>query len=683
MAVLEMEHIELCAMKRDRKQILELLQRRGTVEIRDLSVDGEVFEKADTAASRGLFEKNAETAKRAAETVAHYAGQKGGALDFLKGRSTLSVRQHEAFCQRRDEVLHTAQRVQLLEREIGEAKADILRSEALEEALLPWLDLPVPQTFTGTRKTAVFIGTLDGLQSAESVLQALAQAAPGLDKVHVEIVSAAAEQSCLYVMVPKAQAAMAEEALRGMGFARPASATHHLPKEKQRRLQQRREEARKDIAAKTAEIETAAGMVDDFHLLEDHMRMRAEKYAAIERLAQSRHTFILEGFVPQKHAKQLHRELEECFGCAVDTYHAGYDNEECPTAVENKWFPRPVETVLESYSLPNRRELDPTPIMCIFYYAMFGLMFSDFGYGMLLTAATAICLLKFKNMESNWKKQLTLFFWCGVSTMIWGVVFSSYFGDVVDAVAKTFFGRAADAPTLIPPLWFAPLEDPMKLLMFCLAIGVVHLTVGYILNGVNSARRGDYAAILFDAVFPGFFVYPLLVVLLGTELFAGMLGSATPLLSLPPVVNTICFAVAGICGLGVVLTGGRESKNWGKRILKGVYALYNVMAGWLSDILSYSRLLALGLATGVIASVMNQLGSMMGGGIAGIILFIVVFAIGQTLNMGINVLGAYVHSNRLEFVEFFGKFYEGGGRKFAPLGVHTKYYKIEEETQHV
>ncbi len=357
----------------------------------------------------------------------------------------------------------------------------------------------------------------------------------------------------------------------------------------------------------------------------------------------------------------------------------GYDNTECTTAVENKWFPRPAETVLESYSLPIRSELDPTPFMSIFYYAMFGLMFSDFGYGMLLASGTAFCLLKFKGMEDGWKKQLQLFFWCGISTMFWGVVFSSYFGDVVDVVAKTFFGRAAEAPSLLPRLWFLPLNDPMRLLMFCLAIGVIHLSLGYVLNGVNSFRRGDYAAVLYDAVFPGLFIYPLVFILLGTEMFAGMLGGTEPLLTLPPMVTNVLAAVAGVCAVGVIFTGGRESKNWGKRILKGVYALYNTVSGWLSDILSYSRLLALGLATGVIASVMNQLGSMAGGGVVGAILFIVVFAVGQSLNFGINVLGAYVHSNRLEFVEFFGKFYEGGGRKFAPLGIHTKYYKIEEE----
>ncbi len=676
-----MEHFELCAMRRNRKQILELLQRRGIVELRDLSVDGEVFEKLDTSGAQSLFEKNSETARQAADIVSRYTELKTPALSFLRGRNSWSVQEHEDFCKRRNDVLQQAQDVQAAEREIAEAKAEILRYDLQVQALEPWLDLPVAQTFSGTRKTAVFIGSLEGEFSVGEILEQLAEAAPELDTLHVEVVSTPPMQTNLCVIAMKRQADEAEEALRQIGFARPASATHRLPKEKRERLLAKQDDAKKRIEEHTKVIQNVGGesALEDFHRLEDHMQMRAEKYAALENLAQSSHTFILEGFVPQKFAASLRKEVEEKFECAVDTYHVGYDNTECPTAVENKWFPRPAETVLESYSLPSRRELDPTPIMSIFYYMMFGLMFSDFGYGLLLAGGTLFCLLKFKGMEDGWKKQLQLFFWCGVSTMFWGVVFSSYFGDVVDVVAKTFFGRAADAESLLPPLWFLPLNDPMRLLMFCLAIGVVHLSVGYVLNGVNSFRRGDYAAVLYDAVFPGLFVYPLVFILLGTEMFAGMLGGTEPLLALPSAVNTALAAIAGVCAVGVIFTGGRESKNWGKRILKGVYALYNVVSGWLSDILSYSRLLALGLATGVIASVMNQLGSMAGGGVVGAILFIIVFAVGQSLNFGINVLGAYVHSNRLEFVEFFGKFYEGGGRKFAPLGIHTKYYKIEEE----
>ena len=109
-----------------------------------------------------------------------------------------------------------------------------------------------------------------------------------------------------------------------------------------------------------------------------------------------------------------------------------------------------------------------------------------------------------------------------------------------------------------------------------------------------------------------------------------------------------------------------------------LYGVYGVTS-YLSDILSYSRLLALGLATSVISTVFNKMGSMLGGNIFGAIVFILVFLIGHSLNLAINALGAYVHTNRLQFVEFFGKFYEGGGRKFEPFAIHTKYYKVKED----
>ncbi len=434
-----------------------------------------------------------------------------------------------------------------------------------------------------------------------------------------------------------------------------------------------RAEAQGRIDAAQAELATHTGRMDDIRYLHDHMAMRAEKYEMIQRLAHTRHVFVLAGYVPQCRAEALKAELEDRFECSVELLPAP-QADETPVQLSNPGFMRPAETVLESYSLPGAADIDPTPGMSIFYYFMFGLMFSDAGYGLIMALVCGILLLRKRNMEDNWKKNLGLFFWCGISTVFWGIMFGSYFGDAITVVSGNFFGR----PLLVKPLWLDPLKNPMSLLMSCLALGIIHMTFGMVLKAVTLAKSRQYADILYDAVFPVCIIYPLIVILMGSEMFAGMAGFS---LALPGFVSTLCLAVAAVGALGVILFGGRESRNWFKRLLKGAYALYNVVAGWLGDILSYSRLLALGLATGVIATVINSMGVMVGGGVVGVVAFIAIFLVGQALNFGINVLGAYVHSNRLEFVEFFGKFYEGGGRKFAPFGMHTKYYKIQEETR--
>ncbi|MEG2852483.1 MAG: V-type ATPase 116kDa subunit family protein, partial [Hydrogenoanaerobacterium sp.] len=223
--------------------------------------------------------------------------------------------------------------------------------------------------------------------------------------------------------------------------------------------------------------------------------------------------------------------------------------------------------------------------------------------------------------------------------------------------------------------WFEPVKEPMRMLVFAFLLGIIHLFAGLAMKLAQCIKDKKYLDALYDAGFWYMLVGGGIIYLLTVPMFTEMLGVS---FILPPVLGTIATVMACVGAVGIIFTSGRDSRNWFKRLLKGLYGLYNV-TGYLSDILSYSRLLALGLATGVIATVINQMGSMGGGGIGGAIMFILVFLVGHTINIGINLLGAYVHTNRLQFVEFFGKFYEGGGRKFMPFTENTKYYKIRED----
>lgn len=671
MAVVEMDRICICALKKDRKPLLEFLQRQGSVEVSPASPD-ELFSSMDTAVSCTLFEKNAETAARAQEVLNRYCPGPSSPLAFLQGRQELTVAESEAFAPRLQERMNAAERLLALERDILQARADLVKIDGAREALTPWLNLPVPQTFRGTARFSAWVGSVQGEHTASELLGKMEAAVPALGPVHVEIVRPAKEMTSFYVLALRRDAKAVEEALNALGFERPPNPSSQVPAETLARLGRQREELQARMDAAMGEVRQHEPLREELRLLEDYLRMRAEKYAVLQRLGQSRHALVLRGYVASQNAPALRERLEERFDCAVELASAAGE-EDAPVKLKNRPYAAALETVLENYNLPSPGEIDPSPVLSFFYYLMFGLMLSDAGYGLIVAAVCGLLPLFYPNMEDNWRRNLRMFFWCGVSTVFWGVLFSSYFGDAVNVISKTFFGREVS----IPPLWFLPLDQPMRLLMFSLGIGVAHLTAGYGMKARNLIAQKQYVDILYDVLYPVGFLAGLLAVLMGSPMFRDMAGFR---LSLPGPVSQGCLLLSAVCLLGIVLTGGRESKSWGKRILKGLYAAYNVIAGWLSDILSYSRLLALGLATGVIASVFNSLGTMAGGSVFGAVIFIVVFLIGQGLNMGINLLGAYVHSNRLEYVEFLGKFYQGTGRKFTPFGVHTKHYKIKEET---
>ncbi|HWT26883.1 MAG TPA: V-type ATPase 116kDa subunit family protein, partial [Mobilitalea sp.] len=297
---------------------------------------------------------------------------------------------------------------------------------------------------------------------------------------------------------------------------------------------------------------------------------------------------------------------------------------------------------------------------------------SDAGYGFIMTIGCAVGLIKFKKtLEESMRNTLKMFLFCGISTIFWGIMFGSYFGDLLDTISGSFFGHKVS----IPPLWFFPVNEPMRMLSFAMLIGLIHLLTGLGIKFYQLLKQRDYKSILYDVVTWFVLVVSSTFILLSMDMIKGILGIS---LTMPSFVTKLCEVLAIISAVAIVLTNGRESRNPFKRFLKGAYALYGI-TGYLSDVLSYSRLLALGLATSIIATVINKMASMTAGMFLGPIFFTIIIVFGHSLNISINALGSYVHTNRLQYVEFFGKFYGGGGRKFSPYGMKTKYYKIKEK----
>lgn len=665
-----MKKVLICGLKKDRKGTLELLQRQGVLEISNVLQEDDMFQKMDVTSSKTVFERNAVLAEQAVVILDKYAPEDKGMLSSFAGRDLLSVEEYEANAVLHDEVMKKAYRIQELAKQIGENSAVIPKLEQQLEALEPWKSFDLPLDFKGTKKSVVFIGSIQEEIALEDLISRLGELAPKAETIDVNIVSASKEQTCFFIVCSKSDGEAVEDALKKLNFVKPPLSSL-VPAKREQQLQEELSKVKAEIEKAEKAIADMASDRESIKFVMDYYTMRAEKYGVLNGLVQSKRVFLITGYVSVTAAPKLEKLLQDKYEVVVE-FSEPEEKDDVPVLLHNNKFAEPVEGVIESYSLPGQGEIDPSMIVATFYYVLFGLMLSDAAYGLIMIAGTAYCLTKFKNMETGMKKFMKMFMFCGISTAFWGFMFGSFFGDAVNVIATTFFNR----PDIrLGPIWFEPVSLPMKMLVFAFLLGIIHLFTGLGVKFYCCVKNGRLIDGIYDAVFWYMLVGGGIIYLLTMSMFTDMLGLS---FTLPAAAGTVAAVLAVIGLIGIVLTSGRESKAWFKRILKGLYGAYGVTS-YLSDILSYSRLLALGLATSVISTVFNKMGSMVGNSIPGVIIFILVFLIGHSLNLAINALGAYVHTNRLQFVEFFGKFYEGGGRKFEPFAIHTKYYKVKED----
>lgn len=681
MAVLEMKRFRLIGMKKDRRRFLTLLQRTGALEVHEVrpprsketedAPDSEpnetpVFSREDLSQELSECLETKRKADQALSILEKYSPSDKGIRATLSGRNALDSSEYDEMRRTLPDIEKTADQVLSLEKEHQEAKSSLVRLTDEKTSLTPWLPMASPLSFAGTRTTDAFTGSVPAPHTKEEILEVLSD-------VPVSIVSEDPNQICIRVLCRKQDANDVKEHLRLLDFAElsPELRSEETAEALSEKISKELAQTKDLLIQKEDQIKAMSVNRNAFYFLSDECAMNADRIEAAEKMLQSRHVFVLEGYVPAKAEKALTEELGKISKDIVCEFQTPSADEDVPVILKNNGFSAPVEGVVESYSLPGKGERDPSSMVAIFYYILFGFMLSDAGYGLILIVATTILLAKYKNMEAGLKKTLRMLQYCGIATTVVGFLTGSFFGNAVNSIADTFFNRP---DITLPALWMDPLNQPMKMLGVCFIIGIIHLFFGLGIKMVDEFRSGHWKDAVCDGVLWYFFVGGLILLLLTYSMVTDMFGSEP----IPVVFRHIGAVLALVGFVGIVLTAGRESRNWFKRILKGLYGAYGI-SSWLSDILSYSRLLALGLATGVIGQVFNTMAGMVakGRGVFGVVIYIVIFIIGHTLNLLINALGAYVHTNRLTFVEFFGKFYEGGGRKFKPLTENTKYYVVK------
>ncbi len=362
-------------------------------------------------------------------------------------------------------------------------------------------------------------------------------------------------------------------------------------------------------------------------------------------LAQTNYCSVMTAWVPADRVDRVTPVLDRHM-CAYELEDPTEDDDP-PVLLKNNEFARSFEWVVGMYSYPKYGTYDPTFVMSIFYCLIFGMMFADVGYGILMIIACfgAVKLLKPKE---SMKRFLLMFGWCGFGSTLMGALFGGYFGDLPLQIMSNLMG--VEAPKTLAIL-VDPLIDPMSFMIYSLIMGGIHLVSGMALKLYITWHDGHPLDAILDTV-------PVWL------LFAGL-----GLLVLDPAVGK-WVALAG--AVAMVLTQGRKNKNLFMKLGGGLYSLYGLI-NFASDLVSYSRIMALGLASAVVAQVVNILATMMGGSVVGSVAMVAVLIVGHALNMGINILGSFVHTSRLQYIEFFGKFFTEGGRIFKPVSPADNY----------
>lgn len=656
LAILKMKRMTLIGFNSDRKKIIETIHKYQMVHINKVNTSEMGLESKETASGISRFDSYMNSAQAALDILNKYVPEKTG---MFSSREVVDISKYSMSTTDADMALKQCYEIIRMSKKIVENRENISAIRAKQAALGPYLSLDVPMQFKGTKHTLCKSGMLSGLWDIEKIAQSLVN----VKSADFEILSADKLQTCIWIICHKNDADKLSEWEREVQFTTPPfSLSHRVVRDKIDVLEQAAVQLEQEILDCERQIIDKSEMRGSIEMLYDHMALRKEKYLAISKLGLTKNTFFMDSYIPEKYAQKLIDKLQGKFNVYIEL--KDEENlEEIPKKFENNAFAAPVEGITETYSMPSTADIDPNPIMAFFYYLFFGMMFSDAGYGLLVMLVCGI--LGFgKKLDPEKRRPYKMFFYCGISTAFWGIMYGSFFGNAIDTVANTFLGM----PNFkLKPLWIDPQQEALKLLIFSVALGVIQILVGLFIKMYMLLRQKKYAEGIFDV---GLWIF----VILGIAVLAGGMGLGINAMYNVGIVM-VCIGAAGL-----ILTQGRSKKGIIGKLFGGILSLYDITS-YVSDALSYSRLMALGLTTAVIGNVVNMLGSM-GSGPVGVITFIIVFIAGHLLNFAINMLGAYVHTNRLQYVEFYGKFYEGGGKKFVPLAMETKYHRfVENEKQ--
>lgn len=650
MAIVKMSNFGLFTFDSDRDKLLQELQKFGYVHFKNLKEQSayleEGLETLDIPMAVSDVEENIQNVKFAMDLLRRYDERETGMKAMIQGKSTFTFEELEKKVSQFD-YEPVIEKFRELTRKIDHLSQEELKEKAALEELKPWKNLSYDvRLFRDFQFSEVFTGTVP-----KKLLESLKEALGALEETYLETLSEGKDETYVVGLTSKREKEEFNEILRNHSYTNINLSVSGTPEEEMKKRRESLEKMKEEKKKLQAEIKSMAGYLPKFEETYEYLLNLRLRYAAESNFLKTGSVNVIEGFIPTEKQEAFRKAVEKTQKGAyyLELAEAESEDTSVPILLKNGKFTEAFESLTTMYSLPTYDSVDPTPLFAPFFFAFFGMMIGDWGYGLLLLLGTGV-VLKIANLEKGQKLMMKFLFYLSFSTILWGLIFGS------------FFGYPFPGFSLINPA-----EEYNKLLIVSIAFGGIHLFYALGIKAYLAFRAGKPLDALYDV---GFWYMALMGGIV--YLLSMVLGS------LPELVGTIALVVMAIGMVGIILTGGRDNESVVGKLAGGMYSLYGI-SSYIGDFVSYSRLMALALSGGFIATAINMMVEMLFGlGIPGIIGGVVVFIVGQAFNLFLSALSAYVHTSRLTYVEFFGKFYEGGGKPFKLFRNKSKYINIEE-----